>query len=90
VQTGKVEEGPGDKITVESGTALDAEGRFIVLPLDRDLDLPMPEDGKSKLWCVVISYFQEEDDQAAQEGLSGMTRWLEKPYVELIEPAKYE
>lgn len=70
------------EITVSAGTALDGQGRHIVLTAQRTLTLGSSA-GKTVL--AVISY-DELGVQPAQVGNQGeMTRWEERPKVELVE-----
>jgi hypothetical protein len=75
------------EITVAAGTALDGQGRHIVLTGQRTLTLGSSA-GKTVL--AVISY-DELGVEPAQVGNQGeMTRWEERPQVELVEEALAE
>ena len=71
---------PG-QIEVHPGTALDAQGRQVVLSDTRTVSLA---DCKGQTVEVVIAYSQEEaDPQMTEAGPGGSTRVYEKPYVGL-------
>jgi len=68
-------------VSVAPGTAIDGEGRQIVLHEPRTVGFAGALNGQSAL--VVISYTQEEADDATV-GDAGKTRWKEVPLVEAI------
>jgi hypothetical protein len=69
-----------DSATVSPGTAIDGEGRQIVLTEPRNVSFGSL---KSQFVLVVISYHEEASDPATVGG-DGATRWLERPDVAVI------
>jgi hypothetical protein len=68
------------QVTVAPGTALDSQGRQIVLGHDRSVPLAAY---KGKTVHLVIAYQQKESDQAQVEaGGAGATRFWEDPYLD--------
>lgn len=66
------------EVRVAAGTAVDADGRQIVLPETKSKDLQDWSQDK----YIYIAYRQTEDDeQQAEQGVSGYTRWLETPDI---------
>src|SRR5689334_14212883 len=68
-------------VQIAPGTAIDGEGRQLVLHEQRTVGFPTSLNGQWAL--VVISYAQEESDDATV-GDAGKTRWKEAPLVEAI------
>lgn len=67
------------EVTVEPGTAMDSAGREIVLTRLETVGLPAaPASGK---FFVTIAYAQEPADQSTDAGITGHTRWIEKPVI---------
>jgi hypothetical protein len=66
-----------NQVTVAPGTAVDRDGRLIVLAAAQSVK--QIQSGESWLY---ISYAQEPADiQAADKGVRGETRWNEAPYI---------
>jgi hypothetical protein len=73
----EVSPGPA-KVTVSRGTALDRQGRQIVLPDPCEVSLA----GYTQPVRLVIAYGEEEAEaQAVADGSTGNRRFVEKPYV---------
>jgi hypothetical protein len=70
-----------NSVSVAPGTAIDDQGRQVVLHEPATVGFDSSHNGQSVL--VVISYAQEESDDATV-GDAGKTRWLERPKVEAI------
>jgi|GEM_PF-4199798 len=68
-------------VSVAPGTAIDGQGRQIVLDTARTVGFASSLNGQSAL--VVISYAEEASDDATV-GDAGKTRWKEAPLVEAI------
>ena len=68
-------------VSVAPGTAIDGQGRQIVLDAARTVGFASALNGQSAL--VVISYAEEASDDATV-GDAGKTRWKEAPLVEAI------
>jgi hypothetical protein len=66
-------------VTVNAGTAIDSEGREIVLIKPQDIDLPAPPAAITLF--VTIAYAEEPANQSTDAGITGHTRWLEKPVI---------
>ena len=67
------------QVTVAPGTALDAQGRQVVLSDPRTVSLA---DSKGQTVELVIAYSQKEaDPQPTEAGSMGNTRFHEEPYV---------
>lgn len=71
----------GSTVQVEPGTAIDSQGRQIVLFDSQTLALP--KNLKDKVLLVVISYFEVLSDQEGK----GFARWHESPKVEIVQEA---
>ena len=69
-------------VQVSNGTAIDGEGRFIVLDGSRTVDILAAHQGQTVL--LVISYSEEGSDPATGIGGDGETRVHERPTVELL------
>lgn len=76
------------QVTVDKGTAIDGNGKQIVLKSDRPVDLNKPEllqkltDDNNSL-IIVISY-DEQPDSKVEPGDQRFPRWLEQPQVQAI------
>ncbi|NEO99917.1 MAG: hypothetical protein F6K58_14800 [Symploca sp. SIO2E9] len=75
-----------DHVTVKPGTALDSQGRQIVLSINSTISLSSHRNDEVYL---IISYQKEESDQATDGGLGsgGSRRWHEKPNIQVATPA---
>ena len=68
------------KVTVSRGTALDRQGRQIVLPGDREVSLDTYKGGAAVR--LVIAYAEKEaEPQAVGDGSTGNRRFVEEPYI---------
>ncbi|HYU34424.1 MAG TPA: hypothetical protein VEW48_19915 [Thermoanaerobaculia bacterium] len=67
---------------VSTGTALDGEGRMIVLTESRTLSFSL-----TNQWVLVVISYRQQTSDPATVGDSGDTRWLERPDVEVIAEA---
>ena len=70
----------GSSASVAPGTALDAEGRTIVLPQSRNLTFG----SLANQWVLVVISYAEQPSDPASVGDEGDTRWWERPNVEVI------
>ena len=71
-------------VTVHPGTAIDKQGRAIVLTELRNVAFEEAESGDL---LVVIAYSEEPSDPATS-GDPGNTRWLERPEVQVLPEAE--
>lgn len=69
-------------VTVAPGTAVDAEGRQIVLLAERDIGVNN-ENLRGQTIFITIAYDEETSDPATVGG-GGNTRWLERPRVTAV------
>ena len=70
----------GSSATVAAGTALDGEGRQIVLPQSRNLSFG----SLANQWVLVVISYAEQPSDPAAVGDEGDTRWWERPDVAVI------
>jgi hypothetical protein len=71
------------RVTVGEGSAVDGEGREIVLPEDtQSADL---SGFSGKTVFITIAYDEQETDATSETGVTGNTRWTETPLVEVGE-----
>ena len=68
-------------ITVTAGTAIDKEGREIILLKPKSITLPF-ELGETLE--VVINFHDKPDDQSTDPGLKDFTRFTEEPNVQVV------
>jgi hypothetical protein len=75
--------GGANKITVAPGTALDADGRYLVLAETRTVDLPgVAFNNKQGVSVVIV--FREEPVDIATTGSLSQRRWLEDPRIAAV------
>lgn len=79
-----VSSGQANKVTVRAGTAIDADGRHLVLAEDRTVDLPAATFNGQQGVRFLMVYRQTETDMATTEGGMGERRWLEDPLVAAV------
>jgi hypothetical protein len=70
-------------VTVESGIAIDRQGREIILNDDRTLDL-LNLSAATPLY-VFIEYKEQQTDETDETGTTGNTRWTEDPVVASVD-----
>lgn len=70
----------GSSATVAPGTALDGEGRPIILPQSRNLSFG----SLTNQWVLVVISYAEQPSDPASVGDEGDTRWWERPDVAVI------
>ena len=73
------------RVHVSEGTAVDGEGREIVLPEDTQSADLTGFSGKTVF--VTIAYDEQETDATSETGVTGNTRWTESPLVEVAQDA---
>ncbi|MGB7922523.1 MAG: hypothetical protein WCF57_04705, partial [Pyrinomonadaceae bacterium] len=66
-------------VVVDSGVAIDEQGREIILAQDRTLDLPDLTAGAARY--LYIQYEEKPTDSTNETGTTGSTRWTEEPIV---------
>jgi hypothetical protein len=75
------------QIQVDPGTAIDGQGRQILLPTSRPVDVKDKNGNlfqQGQLVYLVIFYSQQESNEASTAG-QGKTRWEESPGIECYE-----
>lgn len=68
------------EVTIRPGTAVDREGREIVLTKDQPWQLP--DWTESQEYWLTIAYDEEMTDRTEETGAEGDTRWTETPVIE--------
>lgn len=82
VAAGLQVEKTGDKeVTVSAGTAVDREGRQVVLDTDQIIDLSTFSAGDV---FITIAYDEQETDPTTATGVTGNTRVMETPQIQAI------
>ena len=82
VAAGLQVEKTGDKeVTVSAGTAVDREGRQVVLDTDQIIDLSTFSAGDI---YITIAYDEQETDPTTATGVTGNTRVTETPQIQAI------
>jgi Chaperone of endosialidase len=66
-------------VTITAGTAIDADGRELVLAAASTVDLPAGTYNGVSGIRICLCYQETPTDQQAREGSSDDTRWLERP-----------
>lgn len=74
-----------NRVRVTAGTAIDDDGRFVVLAEDRLVDLPAAT-FNSRTGVRVVAVFREQEAELATTGSRSERRWLEDPQVVAIAP----
>jgi len=72
-------------VTISAGFAIDSQGREMVLPADKQLDLTSEATGKTVYFT--IEYAEQQSDPSTDAGATGNTRWTELPNVTFSEQA---
>ena len=70
-------------VTISAGFAIDSQGREMVLPADKQLDLTSEATGKTVYFT--IEYQEQQSDPSTDAGATGNTRWTELPNVTFSE-----
>ena len=76
--------------TLEPGTALDSQGRFLILSEVQSASIDVATGNLD----VFIAYQEQEadvtqpDNNKTNQGVAGATRWLETPQIAAVEPKK--
>ncbi len=76
------EAGEETKVTVNPGTAVDSEGREIVLPISKTIDFDQPGYEANKSYYVTIKWHEQPGPPAQQDELK---RWEEIPDIDTSE-----
>jgi cytoskeletal protein CcmA (bactofilin family) len=69
-------------VTVSVGTAIDSNGREMVLAQVRSVDV---SGFVNKTLFITIAYSEQQDSAATDPGVTGFTRWTESPLIEAAE-----
>ncbi len=76
---------------VSEGTAIDADGRQLVLAKSTPVELPGERFNNTNGIELYVSYQQSPEDRQSTEGSEDFTRWLERPLLQAVAPgATYE
>jgi hypothetical protein len=83
---------PGEnRVRVSEGTAIDADGRQLVLAKSTPVELPGERFNNTNGIELYVSYQQSPEDRQSTEGSEDFTRWLERPLLQAVAPgATYE
>src|SRR4029453_6284525 len=68
-----------NRVTVPPGTAIDADGRQLVLAQQAGVDLPAETFNDQRQIRIALAYQESPVDRQAREGSEDDTRWLERP-----------
>jgi hypothetical protein len=78
---------PGpNQVTVRPGTAIDSDGRQLVLAATATVDLPGDRFNNKQGVDLYASYAESEQDRQTGEGSADFTRWLERPQLVAVPP----
>lgn len=75
-------QGSKTKVTIAAGTAIDANGRQLVLVHAQTIELPSSQLG-NKTASLYLVYGEQPADPQEQAGLRDFSRWLEQPEVKV-------
>ncbi len=78
---------PGEnRVRVSEGTAIDIDGRQLVLARSTTVELPAERFNNTMGIDLYISYQQSPEDRQTTEGSEDFTRWLERPLLQAVAP----
>ena len=78
---------PGEnRVRVGEGTAIDSDGRQLVLAKSTTVELPAERFNNTSGVDLYVSYQQSPEDRQTTEGSEDFTRWLERPLLKAIAP----
>jgi Chaperone of endosialidase len=77
-----------NKVTVGAGTAIDVDGRALVLAEPLTVDLPAERFNDKQNVDLFASYSETEEDRQTEEGSEDFTRWLERPRLQPVPPGE--
>ena len=77
-----------NKVTVAAGTAIDVDGRALVLAEPLTVDLPAERFNDKQNVDLFASYSETEEDRQTEEGSEDFTRWLERPRLQAVPPGE--
>src|SRR3569623_663175 len=75
-------------VTVGPGTAIDSDGRQLVLAQAVRVDLPDARFANMRGIRIYLTYGESPVDRQSDEGGDSDTRWQERPQVVLVAPAE--
>jgi hypothetical protein len=75
-----------NQVTVAPGTAIDSDGRQLVLAQATTVDLPVADFNDKQGVEVLISYLESAEDPQTVGGSQDFTRWLERPTLIALAP----
>lgn len=77
-----------NQVGVAPGTAVDSDGRQIVLAQTATVDLPAERFNDKQGITLAITYHESAEDQQTEAGSADYTRWLERPQLIVIGPGE--
>jgi Chaperone of endosialidase len=80
--------GDPNKVTVAPGTAIDSDGRQLVLAQAATVDLPAEKFNDKQGVELYLSYRESAEDEQTEAGSRDFTRWLERPQLTAIAPGE--
>ncbi len=75
-----------NQVTVAPGTAIDSDGRQLVLAQATTVDLPAADFNDKQGVEVLIGYLESAEDPQTVGGSQDFTRWLERPALTALAP----
>src|SRR5919202_4206124 len=80
--------GAANQVTVAPGTAVDSDGRALVLAQATTVDLPAEKFNDKQGVELYLSYQESAEDRQTAAGSADYTRWLERPQLFPIAPGE--
>jgi Chaperone of endosialidase len=77
-----------NQVTVSAGSAIDSDGRQLVLAQATTVDLPAADFNDKQGIQLLISYLESAEDPQTVGGSQDFTRWLERPTLTALAPGE--
>jgi hypothetical protein len=77
-----------NKATVAPGTAIDSDGRQLVLAQAATVDLPVEKFNDKQSIELYLSYRESAEDEQTEAGSRDFARWLERPQLTAVAPGE--
>jgi hypothetical protein len=77
-----------NQVTVSAGSAIDSDGRPLVLAQATTVDLPAADFNDKQGIQLLISYLESAEDPQTVGGSQDFTRWLERPGLTALAPGE--
>jgi hypothetical protein len=77
-----------NQVTVSAGSAIDSDGRQLVLAQATTVDLPAADFNDKQGIQLLISYLESAEDPQTVGGSRDFTRWLERPTLTALAPGE--